>query len=397
MAALVSALGDFDLAEDAMQEAFVVALERWAVTGIPNNPGAWITTSARRKAIDRLRRDAFLVRNQMMLQILVELDSAGEEEEATDSMIPDERLKLIFTCCHPALSLDARVALTLRMLGGLTTPEIAAAFLLPVPTMAQRLVRAKKKIKEAGIPYRIPPDHLLGERMESVLGVLYLVFNEGYAASAGDELIRRDLCREAIRLGRILAGLLPEEPEVLGLLALMLLHDSRRDARTGEKGELIILEEQDRSLWDGGAIEEGKWYVERALRMGSPGPYQIQAAIGAIHASALHPEETDWRQIVLLYDLLLRMHPTPVVELNRAVAVAMAYGAEHGLRLLDAIEEQGELDGYHHLHAARADLLRRSGRFHEASIAYMAALQLVQNGAERAYLGRRLGEVIGRG
>lgn len=376
-----------------MQEAFAVALVHWRAGGVPANPGAWITTTARRRALDKLRRDAnFAGKRPLLPHDEIEHPSFDEEEEGT-SMIPDERLKLIFTCCHPALAQEARVALTLRTLCGLSTPEIAAAFLQPVTTMQQRLVRAKKKIREAGIPYRVPPDHLLEERLDAVLAVIYLVFNEGYSASEGDALIRRELCAEAIRLARILTSLLPERPESIGLLALMLLHDSRRAARVGSDGELMLLEEQDRTCWDQAQITEGLDLTEHALLMRRPGPYQIQAAIAALHARAERPELTDWRQIALLYAVLGRLHPSPVIELNRAVAVAMADGPRAGLLLIDRREISEALDDYYLFHAARADLLRREGRLEEAGFAYTRALTLARNGAERAFLRRRLAEI----
>jgi RNA polymerase sigma-70 factor (ECF subfamily) len=384
-------LGDFDLAEEAVQEAFLVALERWPAGGIPENPGAWITLTARNRAIDRVRRDRRLREKQAILQRLAELEAVDTVNQA--SAIPDDRLRLMFTCCHPALATEAQVALTLRTLGGLSTQEIARAFLVPEPTLAQRLVRAKKKIREARIPYRVPPDHLLPERLSAVLAVLYLIFNEGYFATAGDSLIRTELCAEAIRLGRVLASLRPDEPEVLGLLAMMLLQDSRRDARVGATGEAVLLEDQDRSRWDADEIEEGKELVERALRRGRSGPYQIQAAIAALHGSASRPEETDWLQIAGLYARLGQLTRSPVVELNRAVAVAMAEGPQRGLEIVERLHASRLLDGYRHLHAARADLLRRLGRLAEARNAYERALDLTANRAERAFLERRLAEV----
>jgi len=397
IAALYASLRDFELVEDALQDALVLALEHWPVDGVPPNPGAWITTAARRKAIDRLRREQSLNRKKASLRLLMELEQEGSNVETNE--IPDERLKLIFTCCHPALSKDAQVARTLHTLGGLTTPEIASAFLVGLPTMAQRLVRARRKIRDARIPYRVPPADAITERLDAVLSVLYLIFNAGYTAPGGDELIRHDLCAEAIRLTRILAVLLAketslsEDAEVLGLLGLMLLHDARRGARVNPKGEIIVLEEQDRTLWDQQAIEEGVSILERALAMQAPGPYQVQAAISVLHAQARHPEETDWEQIVALYDVLYEMLPSPVVELNRAVAVAMSDGIESGLILLDRLADMGKLDHYYLFHAARADLLRRIGKLDEAHTAYTRALELCQNNTERSFLRRRLAEI----
>jgi RNA polymerase sigma-70 factor (ECF subfamily) len=398
VATLIRVLGDFDLAEEAVQEAFVTALETWPVRGVPANPGAWITTTARNRAIDRLRRRRRLVDKSELLRREAEIDAdlaAGELAGGDDDMspIPDDRLRLIFTCCHPALALDARVGLTLRTLGGLSTPEIARAFLVPEPTLAQRLVRAKKKIREAGIPYRVPEDHLLPERLDGVLRVVYLIFNEGYGATSGDSLIRRELSAEAIRLGRVLHQLMPDEPEALGLLALMLLHDARREARVGPGGELVLLDDQDRSRWETAMIEEGRNLLDRALRMRRPGPYQLQAAIAALHDEAATPTATDWTQIAALYAGLVAMTPSPVVELNRAVAVAMADGPAAGLSIVDAIAATGHLDGYPYLHAARADLLRRLGRGVEAAAAYRRARELTANTAEQAFLDRRLAEL----
>ncbi|MFL5710107.1 MAG: RNA polymerase sigma factor, partial [Chloroflexota bacterium] len=401
VATLIRVTGDFDLAEEAVQDAFISALETWPQRGVPDNPGAWITTTARNRAIDRLRRRKRLVEKteemgrEAALDPELEAIDPGPSEDAMP--ITDDRLRLIFTCCHPALAMEARVALTLRTLGGLTTPEIARAFLVPEPTLAQRLVRAKRKIRDAGIPYRVPPAELLPERLDGVLRVLYLVFNEGYAASSGDSLMRRELCTEAIRLARIVVSLLPDEPETRGLLALMLLHDARRDARVGADGSLILIDDQDRSRWDASRIAEGQALVQDALSDGRPGPYQVQAAIAALHDEAATSAETDWPQIASLYATLQRMSPSPVVELNLAAAVALADGPGVGLAMMDGIAASGDLDDYPYLHSSRAELLRRLERWTEAEAAYRQALALTTNDPERVFLERRLAQVRERG
>jgi RNA polymerase sigma-70 factor, ECF subfamily len=390
VASLIRMTGDWDLAEECAQDAFTTALARWPADGIPDRPGAWLTTTARNRALDKLRRSKNEAAKLKEAAVLAE---PAEPVDIGESGVTDDRLRLMFTCCHPALSLDARVALTLRTLAGLTTAEIARAFLVPEPTMAKRLVRAKNKIRDAGIPYRVPPAHLLPDRMGGVLAVLYLLFNEGYSATAGTGLVRGDLCTEAIRLARVLTGLMPAEPEAAGLLALMLLTDARRAVRLDQAGEVVTLDEQDRSRWDRAEIAEGIGLLQNALRHQQAGQYQLQAAIAACHATAAVPADTDWAQIAGLYGQLREILPSAVVELNRAVAIAMADGPAAGLAIVDALDASGQLSGYHLLAATRADLLRRMGRRDEAAASYRQALEQVATEPERRFLTRRLAEV----
>jgi RNA polymerase sigma-70 factor, ECF subfamily len=395
IATLIRLSGSFDLAEESLQEAFAAAVTNWSQQGPPNNPGAWLTTVAHRKLLDAVRREKTKSDKQNELEYeAIRLQPENEYEWVEQTVeYSDDRLRLIFTCCHPSLSQEARVALTLRTLGGLTTTEIARAFLLPEPTLAQRVVRAKNKIRVAGIPYEVPPIEVLPERLASVQAVIYLIFNEGYSSTAGAGLMRNDLSAEAIRLGRVLVQLSPDEPENSGLLALMLLQDSRRNARINDRGELVTLEEQDRALWDKIEIEEGLQLVEEALRRGKAGTYQLQAAIAAVHAEAKTASETDWTQITALYGTLMRINSSPIIALNYAAAVAMSEGPEEGLRLIDAAGSSGKLDNYYLFHAARADLLRRLNHPAEAKDAYSRALELTNNQVEQQYMRRRIAEL----
>ncbi len=395
LATLVAYVRDFSLAEDMLQDACVSALEHWPKDGVPKSPRAWLLQTARRKAIDRFRRQANFETKRTELEILINLEQQirTTEEDTVDETIADDRLRLIFTCCHPALEEHVRVALTLRTLGGLTTPEIARAFMIPENTMAQRLVRAKRKIKVANIPYIVPSPHLWPERVESVLTVIYLIFNEGYAARSGNQPTRADLCLEAIRLGNILVSLVPQEPEVAGLQALMLLHDSRSLARTNRDGNMVTLEHQDRTLWKQDQIDKGVSVLQCALLMRRPGPFQIQAAISAVHAQAKNYDETDWHEITLLYEKLYELQPSPVIKLNAVVALSFAHGAQAGLSAMAALDTEGELALYQPYHAARADLFRRAGRKKDSVVAYQQALEFTENAAERHFLKQRLGQV----
>ena len=395
VAALISSLGDFDLAEEYAQEAFTAALDQWPISGVPESPRAWIISTARHKAIDRLRRQTQFA-EKVQPQLAHEISLTVEPPDYASDEIPDERLRLIFTCCHPALASETQVALTLRTLCGLVTEEIARAFVVPVATMAQRLVRAKRKIRGARIPYVIPATSEMAERLDAVLSVIYFVFNEGYAATRGERLIRPDLCGDAIRLGRIVRTLMSPRPplEVTGLLALMLLHDVRRDARENEAGEIVLLQHQNRSRWNHDQIAEALPLVDEALR-GDAGPYALQAAIAAVHCKAARSEDTNWHEIVQLYDRLERVEPSPVISLNRAVAIAMAEGPDAALAIINRLSDDGDLENYHLLHAVRADLLRRIGSRNEAAKSYLRAIELVTNEQERSYLQQRLREVEG--
>ncbi len=387
VATLIRQVGDFDLAEDAVQDAVIAALSKWQASGVPKNPGAWLTTAARRKAIDRLRRQTNYQEKLARLEHRVRTDQSAEHGEPVDTQVHDDQLRLIFTCCHPALAMEAQVALTLKTLGGLSTAEIARGFLTSESTMAQRIVRAKRKIKQAGIPYRVPPDAQLPDRVDAVLAVIYLIFNEGYSASTGDNLVRRELCSDAIRLGAAIGALMPDEAEALGLSALMQLNHARRDART-DRGSVVLLEHQDRDLWHRDEIETASLLLDRAIRLEHPGPYQIQAAIAALHSNAAAFTVTDWEQIRALYDRLHNLRPSPVVALNRAVAIAMADGSEKGLVALEEVAT--ELAGYPWYHSSRAELLLRLERYDEATVAFRLAISLTNNRDSRSFLEERL-------